>query len=182
MFAPMLAVDGIALRFQNVYGPGQSLSNPYTGILAVFSNLARQGKDINVFEDGNMSRDFVYIDDVIDATVRCIDPAVRGVLALNVRSGVSTRIIDVATAIIGYFHADVKVNVSGAFRVGDIRHNVADLQKTRSLTGFNPRWIFSDGLQRFLAWVETSAVRESHFERSIAELEERGLFGAAKAS
>jgi dTDP-L-rhamnose 4-epimerase len=180
MFAPTLGVDGIALRYQNVYGPGQSLSNPYTGILAVFSNLVRQRKPINVFEDGNESRDFVYIDDVIDATAACIDPAIRGVLSVNVGSGVRTSVLEVANAIVSYFKANVPVQVTGAFRVGDIRHNVADLRRIRTLCGFSPRWKFIDGLYQFLAWAEQFNVTNTGFERSLTELQDRGLLGSAK--
>lgn len=179
MFAPTLNVDCVALRYQNVYGPGQSLSNPYTGILAAFSNLARQGKTINVFEDGNESRDFVYIDDVIEATAACIDFNIRGVHSLNVGSGVSTSVLEVANAVARYFQPCVNIQVTGAYRIGDIRHNIADLSRIRKLTGFAPRWSFIDGLQQFLSWAEQHAIVESNFERSLTELKDRGLLGIA---
>src|SRR6185437_13632044 len=87
MFAKAIAIDAFALRYQNVYGPGQSLTNPYTGILAIFSNLVRQGKGLNIFEDGLESRDFVYIDDVVAATIGCAAPDIHVVMPLNVGSG-----------------------------------------------------------------------------------------------
>lgn len=177
MFASALGIDGFALRYQNVYGPGQSLTNPYTGILAVFSNLVRQGKPLNIFEDGLESRDFVFVDDVVDATAACMAPTVHGVTALNVGSGVRTSVLEVAEAIIRHFKADVPMQVSGAFRVGDIRHNVADITRIRELTGFAPRWSFADGLTRFLDWASVHEVAESGYERSLKELAERGLMG-----
>jgi len=175
MFASAIGIDGFALRYQNVYGPGQSLTNPYTGILAIFSNLVRQGKGLNIFEDGKESRDFVYIDDVVAATAACADPGVHGVAALNVGSGVRTSVLDVANAIVRHFKADVPVAVTGAFRVGDIRHNFADLSRIGGLTGFAPQWAFGDGLAQFLSWAEGYAAGDAGFDRSLEELKERGL-------
>jgi dTDP-L-rhamnose 4-epimerase len=179
MFAETLGIDAIALRYQNVFGPGQSLTNPYTGILAVFSNLVRQGKAISVFEDGKESRDFVYVDDVVDATTACIAPNINGVLSMNVGSGVRTSVIEVANAIVRYYKVDVPVEVTGAYRVGDIRHNVADLTIIRERTGYSPQWTFNDGLSRFLAWAEQHEVVKTGFERSLTELRERGLLGSS---
>ena len=181
MFATALKIDGIALRYQNVYGPGQSLSNPYTGLLAVFSNLVRQKRGLNIFEDGEESRDFVYIDDVIDATAACIDDKVKGVAAFNVGSGIRTPVSDVAKAVIAYFKADVKVNVSGDFRVGDIRHNVADITAIKAATGFQPQWSFEDGLRQFLDWASNHNAVETGFEQSMKELADRGLLGARES-
>lgn len=180
MFASALGIDGFALRYQNVYGPGQSLSNPYTGILAVFSNLVRQGKGLNIFEDGHESRDFVYIDDVVDATAACISEDVHGVMALNVGSGVRTSVIEVAQNIIDYFGAKVPVQVTGAFRVGDIRHNVADLGRIQKMTDYKPEWTFRDGLKQFLDWACEHEASDSGYERSLNELAERGLMGEGK--
>lgn len=179
MFAASLGLDGFALRYQNVYGPGQSLSNPYTGILAVFSNLARQGKAINIFEDGHESRDFVYVDDVVDATAAVIAPNIKGVHALNVGSGVRTSVLEVAHAVVDFFKAEVPIEVTGAFRLGDIRHNAADISRIQALTGFEPRWTFKDGLNQFLSWASGHEAQDAGFERSLAELRERGLMGKA---
>jgi dTDP-L-rhamnose 4-epimerase len=176
MFGLTLGLDAIALRYQNVYGPGQSLSNPYTGLLAVFSNLVRQGKPLNIFEDGQETRDFVYIDDVVDATAACLLPEVRGIHALNVGSGIRTTVLEVASAIKSYFKSDVPVHISGSFRVGDIRHNAADISRLHALTAFQPKWRFMDGLIEFLKWTEAHRVKDAGFERSLAELQERGLF------
>jgi dTDP-L-rhamnose 4-epimerase len=180
MFGAALGLDAIALRYQNVYGPGQSLSNPYTGLLAVFSNLVRQGKPLNIFEDGQESRDFVYIDDAVDATIACLLPEVRGIHALNVGSGVRTTVLEVASAVRSYFGSDVPVQITKAFRVGDIRHNAADISRLQALTGFEPKWHFTDGLNEFLKWTKTHSAKEAGFERSLVELEERGFFVGGK--
>jgi dTDP-L-rhamnose 4-epimerase len=183
MFGATLGVDAIALRYQNVYGPGQSLSNPYTGLLAVFSNLVRQNKPLNIFEDGQESRDFVYIDDVVDATAACMAPELHGSHLLNVGSGVNTTVLEVASAIKGYFNSRAPIQITGEFRMGDIRHNVADISRLRALTGFQPKWSFVDGLNEFLSWTKTFTLKETGFEQSIVELKKRGLFvGAQKRS
>jgi dTDP-L-rhamnose 4-epimerase len=180
MFADTLGVDAFALRYQNVYGPGQSLQNSYTGLLAVFSNLVRQGKAINVFEDGLESRDFIYIDDVIDATAACLSPNIRGIQSLNIGSGVRTTVQEVARAVRMFFSADVPIQVTGTFRMGDIRHNFADISRIRELTGFQPKWSFSQGLDQFLTWAQEHEASEAGFERSLTELRERGLLGGAQ--
>lgn len=181
MFATTLGISGFGLRYQNVYGPGQSLSNPYTGILAVFSNLVRQGKGIDVFEDGHESRDFVYVDDVVDATAAVVQPAVTGVHALNVGSGVRTSVLEVANAVVQHFKASVPVRVTGNFRLGDIRHNFADISALQRLTPFVPKWSFLAGLGEFLRWAEQYEAADAGFERSLSELRERGLLGTASS-
>ena len=182
MFASALGIDGFALRYQNVYGPGQSLTNPYTGILAVFSNLVRQGKAINIFEDGEESRDFVYVDDVVDATFACAQRDVRGVMALNVGSGNRTTVLQVANAVIKHFDAEVPVAISGAYRVGDIRHNVADISQIMALTGYAPKWHFDDGLKAFLDWATDHEAIDSGFDQSMKELSDRQLLRTAKVN
>lgn len=179
MFANALGIDGFAMRYQNVYGPGQSLNNPYTGILAVFSNLVRQGKSLNIFEDGLESRDFVYVDDVVAATVACAAPDVHGVMALNVGSGQRVSVLEVAQAVIDYFKADVAVQVTGAFRVGDIRHNIADISRIQALCGYEPKWVFADGLKQFLDWASGQTPDASGFDKSIKELSDRSLLRVA---
>lgn len=180
MFATTLGIDGFAMRYQNVYGPGQSLNNPYTGILAVFSNLVRQGKGLNIFEDGEESRDFVFIDDVVDATAACIRPDVHGVMALNVGAGTRTTVLQVARAIIDHYRADVPVEVTGAYRIGDIRHNMADVSRLQTLTGVTPHWAFTDGLKAFLNWADTHELTESGFDKSLKELSDRQLLRSGR--
>lgn len=177
LFAQALKLDAFALRYQNVYGPGQSLSNPYTGILAVFSNLARKGDGIAVFEDGLESRDFVFVDDVVDATALAIAPEATGIHALNIGSGVRTSVMEVAERVNTYFGGKSTIRVTGDFRVGDIRHNVADLTKARTLLGFEPKVGFGEGLTQFLDWATGQSVNASGYEKSLQELASRGLMG-----
>jgi len=172
-------INGFALRYQNVYGPGQSLKNPYTGILSIFTRLALQNEEINIFEDGLESRDFVYIQDVVDATVGCLKLKEKGQFILNVGSGKSTHVLEVAQEIVSYLKSDSKIKISGSFREGDIRHNFADLELIKKIVGFEPKWLFKEGLHNFIDWaVDQKDIPKdtADFKKSIFELKEKGLF------
>ncbi|SDM88564.1 dTDP-L-rhamnose 4-epimerase [Daejeonella rubra] len=171
-------INGFALRYQNVYGPGQSLKNPYTGILSIFSRIALKNEKINVFEDGLESRDFVYIDDVVNATVKCLSPQLSGQHILNVGSGIPTSVLSVAKEIISYLGSKSEIEISGAFREGDIRHNFADLTLLNKVLDFKPEWLFRDGLHRFLDWVVAQTdipATMDDYRKSLRELKSRGL-------
>jgi dTDP-L-rhamnose 4-epimerase len=175
LFGQVLRIPSFALRYQNVYGPGQSLQNPYTGILAIFSNLARTGRPIHVFEDGNESRDFVYIDDVVRATTACVVGNTTGCHAVNVGSGEPTSVFDVAQRVNEFYGGQSTVETAGAFREGDIRHGMADLTHARSVLNYNPQWGFRDGLRQFLQWAKESTPSVSGYEQSLSEMRQRGL-------
>lgn len=173
--APTLGVEPVALRYQNVYGPGQSLKNPYTGILSIFSTLIRQGKEINIFEDGQESRDFIYVDDVVEATfLACLDPRAAG-HTFNVGSGAQTTVLDVVDALFRAFGTEVPVTVSGNFRLGDIRHNVADTARIRETLGFTAATPFDVGIQRFAEWVLDQPLEADAYARSLSEMAARKL-------
>lgn len=171
-----LGISALAFRYQNVYGPGQSLSNPYTGILSIFSTRLRHGSPLNIFEDGKESRDFVYIDDAVDATVRGIEHPEPLVDAFNVGSGVATDVLSIATGLRRHLGGEAPIVVSGQFRAGDIRHNVADLGKVSRVLGFKPGVSFEDGLRRFVAWVRGERIESDRYEESLGELRAMGLF------
>ncbi len=175
LFGQVLGIPSVALRYQNVFGPGQSLQNPYTGILAIFSNLARMGQPIRVFEDGKESRDFVYIDDVVAVTAAALTAPMEGCHSINIGSGERTTVLEVAGQVNAYFGNRSSVQVNGAFRQGDIRHGFADLTRARQLLHYQPAWSFSDGLQRFLSWAEQSSPSTEGYEQSLAEMRDRGL-------
>ena len=169
-------VSVFSLRYQNVYGPGQSLKNPYTGILAVFSNLARQGRDIEVYEDGAQTRDFIYIDDVVEVTVSAIDYKAKYVGSLNVGSGIGTSVLSIAEQICTYFDTGNQVRVSRAFRTGDIRHNAADITLIEELFGERKKVQFDKGLKSFLKWAESEQiVNGTGYDDSVAELIGSGM-------
>ena len=173
--APTIGIEPVSLRYQNVYGPGQSLKNPYTGILSIFSTLIRQGKEINIFEDGLESRDFVYIDDVVEATfLAATHPNAAGE-TFNVGSGVATTVHDVVSALFAAYGAEVPTRVSGNYRLGDIRHNVADTTRAHRRLGFTPSTSFDTGVKAFADWVLAEPIEGDSYQRSLDEMSTRNL-------
>ena len=171
-----LGISALAFRYQNVYGPGQSLSNPYTGILSIFSTRMRLDRPVNIFEDGRESRDFVYVDDVVEATVRGVEHPAPIVDVLNVGSGAATDVATVAHTLQRELGSSSEIKVSGQFRTGDIRHNFADLTRIKATLGWVPQVSMEAGLARFAAWVQDEAVGQDRYEASLEELRSRGLF------
>jgi dTDP-L-rhamnose 4-epimerase len=170
-----LGIAASALRYQNVYGPGQSLSNPYTGILSIFSTRILHGKPISIFEDGRESRDFVYIDDVVQATQLALFRAEADGEVFGIGSGVPTSVLAAAEALRARYARPVDIAITGAYRLGDIRHNYADLTKARRLLGFEPQVDFESGIGRFVDWVLTQPVQRDGYEKSLDELKAKGL-------
>ena len=169
-------LNAFALRYQNVFGPGQSLSNPYTGILAIFSNLARKNQPINIFEDGLESRDFVYIDDVIESTLRCIQYQNSFVGSLNVGTGKAISVLEVASSIVDFFQSQSELKITGDYRRGDIRHNIADMTASKKILNYVPKTLFKDGLSAFLQWtLEEPAGDSKDYTGSLEELKKRNL-------
>ncbi len=170
-----LDIPTIALRYQNVYGPGQSLTNPYTGILSVLSTRILNNNDIDIYEDGNQSRDFVYIDDVVEATILALERDTENQI-FNVGSGTPTTVYDVAKILKEVYNSNVNIKISNNFRIGDIRHNYADLTKISSELGFEPKIGFRDGINRFVKWVKTQKIASDKYNESIQELKDKRLF------
>jgi dTDP-L-rhamnose 4-epimerase len=137
------------LRLQNVYGVGQSLDNPYTGVLSIFARQALSGSTINVYEDGNIVRDFVYVDDVAEAICSAIDRPPTIARTLDIGSGSSTTIFDVATLIAGLSDAPDPV-VNGDFRDGDVRAASTTIDAARQDLGYSPTWTLAKGLEALL--------------------------------
>lgn len=166
----------VAFRYQNVYGPGQSLSNPYTGILSIFSTQIRNGNNINIFEDGKESRDFVYIDDVVDATILGLEKDEANNQVFNVGADKPIDVLTVAETLRRNYKSEVKINITGNYRVGDIRHNYADLSKIISKLNYTPSFSFEKGLEYFCNWVSEQEILKDNYISSIVELKERGLY------
>jgi dTDP-L-rhamnose 4-epimerase len=173
---PTIGIAPVALRYQNVFGAGQSLSNPYTGILSIFSTRIKNGNEINIFEDGKESRDFIYIDDVVDATILALEKEEANNQLFNVGTGVATDVSTVTDLLIEKYGVPVKTVVSGNYRLGDIRHNYADINGIKSLLGFQPKVDFNTGLQKFVDWVNQQDVQEDLYEQSILEMKRKGLY------
>ncbi|KAA3451453.1 NAD-dependent dehydratase [Mesorhizobium sp. SARCC-RB16n] len=140
------------LRLQNVYGPGQSLTNSYTGIVSLFARLAKEGKSIPVYEDGDIARDFVFIDDIAAAIVRATELDLPSA-ALDVGTGQGTTIHDLAKAIAKFYGApDPEIN--GFYRNGDVRHAVADISRTQQALGWSPQYDIAQGVARLSRWID----------------------------
>ncbi len=171
-----LGIPAVAFRYQNVYGPGQSLTNPYTGILSIFSTRIKNNNNINIFEDGKESRDFVYIDDAVDATILGIEKNEANNEVFNVGYGEAVDVLTVANTLINAYESNSKITISGNYRLGDIRHNYADLSKIKSKLGFEPKVSFDDGMHKFIKWVDKQGIAEDKYEESIEEMKEKGLY------
>ncbi|MFC0632425.1 NAD-dependent epimerase/dehydratase family protein [Brevundimonas balnearis] len=144
--------DHVILRFQNVYGAGQSLRNPYTGVLSIFCEQSMRGLGLNVYEDGEIHRDFVHVDDVVRAVLAAaLTPSASGEV-INIGAGRTTAILDAARAISSAFEVSQAPRVTGAFRAGDIRHAVADVRKAERLLGWTASVSFEEGLAGLIAW------------------------------
>lgn len=172
---PTIGIAPVGFRYQNVYGPGQSLSNPYTGILSIFSTQIRNNNPIQIFEDGKETRDFVFIDDVVNATILGIEKDEANGNVYNVGTGVATDVLDVASSLIAAYNINVPVTVTGRFRLGDIRHNFADLTKIKSHLGFEPKVYFKEGIQKFSEWVLQQEIQEDKLSKSLEEMKQKGL-------
>lgn len=173
---PNINIAPISLRFQNVYGPGQSLKNPYTGILSIFSNLIINNKQVNIFEDGNETRDFIFIDDVIDAIYLSIVSDDANFDIFNVGSGKMSSVLDVTKLLYKFLGFEENFKISGDYRLGDIRHNYADISKISSILGFNPNVSLETGIMLFCEWVKTQKIPHLNYLESINELKNKKLF------
>ena len=177
LISKSLGIPSVSLRYQNVYGPGQSLSNPYTGILSIFSTRILNGNDLEIYEDGLQSRDFVFIDDVVDATKLAIEKDNSNDQVFNVGSGEAINVKKVAEVLRDIYNvSNINISISGKFRLGDIRHNFADLSKINKLLGYSPKFSFMEGVSEFVKWVRSQEVQVDNYEKSIKELEQKGLF------
>ncbi len=149
-------VEAVILRLQNVYGPGQSLTNPYTGIVPLFGRIAKEGKSIPVYEDGDIVRDFVYIDDVANAIARAGTGSFVAGSPYDIGSGVPTTILRLAEIIAGIYKAPAPT-INGLFRNGDVRRASCDIERTRVALGWNPAVSVEDGVAALCAWIDKSA-------------------------
>ena len=170
-----LKIDAVALRYQNVYGPGQSLSNPYTGILSIFSTRILNNNSIQIFEDGMESRDFVYIDDVVNATTLALFESKAKDKSLNVGSGESTSVLKVAETLKESYNSSIDISITSSFRIGDIRHNCADVPMAKQELDFVPTVTFDKGVRMFSEWVKTQKIQKDDYDESIKLLQQKGL-------
>ena len=168
-------IPTVALRYFNIYGERQALSNPYTGVAAIFSARVLNGQPPVIFEDGKQSRDFVHVSDVIQANLLALETDRADYQALNIGTGRPTSVRQVADAILGALDArDLSPSVLGKFREGDIRHCYADITLARTLLGYEPRVSFADGMRQLVAWVRGQSAVDG-FDDAHQQLVTRGL-------
>ncbi len=151
--------DAVILRLQNVYGPGQSLRNPYTGVLSIFCQQAMAGKTLAIYEDGEIFRDFIFVDDVVSAFVAACETPAAGGQIMNIGSSEATSIAAAADMILENLGLDPSSKtISGAYRAGDIRHAVADSTKAHRVMGWKAEKPFHQGVADLVAWARSEAV------------------------
>jgi dTDP-L-rhamnose 4-epimerase len=175
LFGEAYQVPTTALRFFNVYGPYQSLNNPYTGVLAIFASRLLNDRPPVIFEDGGQSRDFVSVHDIARACALALaTPAAAGHV-LNVGGGTSTSVAEVGrrlATVLGKEH--IEPEIVGKYRVGDIRHCFADISLAERVLGYRPEVALEDGMAELAAWLETQEATDS-VENATSELVARGL-------
>jgi dTDP-L-rhamnose 4-epimerase len=169
-------IDLVSLRFQNVYGPKQELSNPYTGIIGIFTNAVAQGNSLELFEDGLVTRDFVFVGDVADAVVECALRQTPLSSTINVGTGQAVTLIDVVETIAEIVGKSAKYTISGRFRVGDVRHAIADMEHYKDLLGSWSPTSLKAGLVQYLEWyLDQKPVSHETLQASFKEMERTGL-------
>jgi dTDP-L-rhamnose 4-epimerase len=143
----------VAFRYFNVYGPRQALSNPYTGACAIFSSRLLNDQRPLIYEDGNQTRDFVSVHDVVQANLLALESDKADYQVLNVGTGRANTVLSIAEVIAKGLGKNIEPEVTGQFREGDIRHCIADISKARRLLGYEPKVKLEDGLVELLEWV-----------------------------
>lgn len=167
-------IPTVALRYFNVYGPGQALSNPYTGALAIFSSRLLNRQSPLIFEDGLQSRDFVNVADIVRANLLAMTSDAANYHAINIGTGRATTILETARMLAQGLGVDAEPTVVGKFREGDIRHCVADIARARTLLEYEPSVTLEAGIEELLAWVKGQQAVDG-VERATEELHAHGL-------
>ncbi len=175
LYGSAYGVPTVALRFFNVYGPDQALSNPYTGVLAIFANRLLNGLPPLIYEDGRQRRDFVSVADVADACVLALEHSGADGQVLNIASGHSFSVSEVARRLGHVLGREIEPEITSKYRVGDIRHCFADITGARTTLGFEPQVGLDQGLAELAAWLERQSVGRDRFESAGHELASRGL-------
>ncbi len=167
-------IPTVALRFFNAYGPYQSLSNPYTGVLAIFASRLLNGKQPIIFEDGQQMRDFVSVSDVARACRLALETETAHDLILNVGSGESVTVSAVATRLAKVLGLNLEPEITGEYRVGDIRHCFPDITQARKALGYKPKVSLEEGMTALAEWLERQTAHD-RFSEMRHELASRGL-------
>ena len=173
LFGRTYGLPVVALRYFNIYGTRQALSNPYTGVAAIFASRLLNDKSPMIFEDGRQMRDFVCVHDVVQANLLALENANADGLALNIGSGKPIAISEVAASISWKLGKSIPAQITGQYRAGDIRHCFGDISKAQTLLGYAPRYSFIEGVQELVDWVRFQEAED----RGDAMLQELKSFG-----
>ena len=166
-------IPTLALRFFNVYGPGQALSNPYTGVGAIFASRLLNGRPPVIFEDGDQSRDFIHVSDIVEGIVLALNADAMDE-ALNLGTGRSVTVNDIAAALAAGLGVAIESERTDQYRAGDIRHCYADTTRAESILGFRAGTRFEDGMRELAKWLEGQEA-DDKVESATHELLARGL-------
>lgn len=164
----------VSLRFFNVYGPRQTLSNPYTGVCAIFLSRIKNDRSPVIFEDGLQTRDFIWVGDVVNACILCMEKKEADYEIFNVGTGKPTSILEIANLLIKLMGKDIKPEITYKFRKGDVRHCYADISKIKNKIGFEPKTTLEEGLKKLIEWAKF-AKAEDKFEKAHRELKKKKL-------
>jgi len=167
-------IEAVALRYLNVYGPRQALGNPYTGVAAIFAARLLHGRRPIVFEDGRQLRDIVHVLDVVRATISAMESPTADRRAINIATGQRLRIAELALGLASALGSPLEPDLTGEFRIGDIRHCVADTTTAKQLLGFEADVDRAKGLAELARWVEQQHTPERGDE-ALTDLRSRGL-------
>jgi len=169
-------IPSVAPRFFNVYGPRQSLSNPYAGVAAIWLSRLLNGKQPVVFEDGGQLRDFVSIHDVVDCLILMLEKPGADYLPVNVGSGQTVTILEIANILRRLLGSSIEPQITQSGRKFDIRHNTADIARARETLGFAPRVTLDQGFSELIEWARTTPdVAVDFFDKALQELQDKGL-------
>src|SRR4030095_803675 len=167
-------IPTVALRYFNVYGSGQALSNPYTGVAAIFSSRLLNGQQPLVFEDGLQSRDFTHVDDIVQANLRAMESETANFQVINVGTGVATSVKRVAELLAAGLGVSTEPRVVNRFREGDTRHCFADISRAKALLGYEPTVSLEVGIPQLLEWASKQKAVDG-VDRATEELSAFGL-------
>jgi dTDP-L-rhamnose 4-epimerase len=173
LFGRTYGVPVVALRYFNIYGTRQALSNPYTGVAAIFGSRLLNRRAPSIFEDGRQQRDFVSVHDIVQANLRALDRSEADGQALNIGSGEPISIADVAATLAQEMNMRIPAEITGKFRAGDIRHCYADISRARQLLGYEPRFTFRAGVGELVEWLRS----QSPVDRAAEATQELKAYG-----
>jgi dTDP-L-rhamnose 4-epimerase len=168
------SIPVVALRYFNVFGPRQSLSNPYTGVVAIFLSRIKNNNPPIIFEDGKQSRDFISVHDIVDANLLAMEKNSGNYESFNVGAGRQVTILEIANMLKELYNSSVEPEIVGKFRKGDVRHCFADISKIKEKLDFKPKVNFMEGMRELISWSEDVEAKDK-VEEATQELKEKGL-------